>query len=277
LKKPEIIVPISAHFSFDKAADLLQLKLIKIGLNKNYQVDTKKLRNAITKNTIAIVGVAGSTDLGVVDPINELSNLAMSNGIHLHVDAAFGGFVIPFMKEIGYQIPEFDFKLKGVSSITIDPHKMALAPIPSGGILFRNSETVQRISMRVPYLAGGETLNTTLLGTRSGASAISVWALLKYMGRKKYRKIIEYCMELTKILANEIRKLNNANLIIDPVINVIGFTCHSINNKKAIYELRKRGWALSLFPNHIRIVVMPHLNKQHIYDFLTDLKSTISE
>lgn len=136
-KKGEVIVPISAHYSFDKAADLLGLKIVKVELNSKFQVDAEGVEKAINPNTIAIVGVAGTTGLGVVDPISKLSNIAAERGLYLHIDAAFGGFVLPFLKELGFDVPSFDFALPSVSSITIDPHKMGLAPIPSGGILFR--------------------------------------------------------------------------------------------------------------------------------------------
>lgn len=274
--KPELIVPESAHFSFDKAANILQLKLVKINLNEKKQVDIQAVKRQISHNTIAIVGMAGSTDLGVIDQIDELSDIAIEQEIYLHVDAAFGGFVIPFIRGLGYSVPDFDFKFEGVSSITVDPHKMGLAPIPSGGILFRNSEMLERITIRVPYLAGGVTLNDTILGTRSGASAISVWAILKHMGMKGYQRKVLRCLRLTKILADGLKDLKDVSLIMDPVINIVGFTCNSANNTEIVNKLRKRGWALSLFPKHIRVVVMPHLKERHIRSFLKNLKVVLS-
>lgn len=88
------------------------------------------MRKLISGNTVAVVGVAGTTELGRIDPVEELSEICLEEGIHLHVDAAFGGFIIPFLRETGAELPEFDFKLQGVSSITVDPHKMGLAPSP---------------------------------------------------------------------------------------------------------------------------------------------------
>jgi len=92
-KRGEVVVPVSAHYSFDKAADLLNLKLIKVKLNSNYQMDINAVKEAITPNTVALVGIAGTTGLGVVDPIPELSELAIDNDIFLHVDAAFGNLM----------------------------------------------------------------------------------------------------------------------------------------------------------------------------------------
>jgi len=268
----EVIVPVSAHISFDKAADLLNLKLIKVALNDLFQIDATAAENAITSKTVAIVGIAGTTELGVVDPIAELSEIAGDHNIYLHVDAAFGGFVLPFLKKISSDVPEFDFGLAGICSITMDPHKMGLAPIPAGGILFRDEATIKRVGKRVPYLAGGGTEQTTLLGTRSGASAVTVWALLKHLGRKGYETVVKHCMELTQKLAEGVQRIDGVNLVTQPTINIIGIKSDAVEIQLIARELRNMGWAISLFPNHIRIVVMPHVKLLHIENFLNDLE-----
>lgn len=276
-KNCEVIVPVSAHCSFDKAADLLDLKIVKVRLNSQFQVDIRAVEKAVTSNTIAIVGIAGTTSLGVVDSISELSEIAVEKNLYLHVDAAFGGFVLPFLKELGFDVPEFDFRLSGVSSITIDPHKMGLAPIPAGGILFRNEDIKKSITWNVSYLAGGVTEQATLVGTRSGASVIAVWSLLKHLGREGYQKIVKRCMRLTRKMAKEILRIEGLDIVTEPVINVVGLKSDKFDVRRIAQELRLEGWAISLFPKHIRIVVMPHLRKQHIEKFLEDLRSIVSK
>ena len=271
----EVIVPVSAHYSFDKAADLLNLKLVKVKLNSRFQMDVKAAENAITPRTVAIVGVAGTTGLGVVDSIPELAEIASANNIYLHVDAAFGGFVLPFLQELGYKALDFDFRLPGVCSITVDPHKMGLAPIPAGGILFRNVKMIETISTRVPYLAGEETKQSTILGTQSGASAIAVWALLKHLGRAGYRTVVEQCLRLTWKLAKGIQLIDGLDLVTEPTLNVVGIKSDTNDGRLIFQELRKRGWAVSLFPGFIRIVIMPHTKPSHIRNLLEDLKNSI--
>jgi len=268
----EVVVPVSAHYSFDKAADLLSLKLIKVKLNHRFQMDVKAAEEAITQRTVAIVGVAGTTGLGTVDPIPELSEIASANNIHLHVDAAFGGFVLPFLEELGYDALDFDFRLLGVGSITIDPHKMGLAPIPAGGILFRNKAMTEVISTRVPYLAGEGTSQSTLLGTRSGASAVAVWALLKHLGRAGYMAIVENCLRLTWKLVKGIRQIDGLDVVTEPTVNVVGIKSDRVDVRLVFQELRERGWAVSLFPGFIRIVIMPHTKPLHIRNLIEDMK-----
>jgi tyrosine decarboxylase/aspartate 1-decarboxylase len=276
-ERGEVIVPVSAHYSFDKACDLLKLKLIKVKLNDNYQMDVKAAEKAITSRTVAVVGVAGTTGLGVVDPINELSEVTSACDIFLHVDAAFGGFVLPFLEELGYKPLEFDFRLPNVCSITIDPHKMGLAPIPAGGILFRGGSFAEVISTKIPYLSGDETKHSTILGTRSGACAVAVWALLKHFGLSGYRRVVDNCLELTWKLAEAIQRTNELDVVTKPTMNVVGIKSDTVDVSLIFQELRKHGWAVSLFPNFIRVVIMPHTKPEHIKNFLEDLKKILEK
>ena len=273
----EIVIPNSAHYSLDKAANLLGLKAVKAKLNSKFQVDLEAVRNAINQNTIALVGIAGTTGLGVVDQIAELSEIAIEKSLYLHVDAAFGGFVLPFLRQLGYDVPKFDFALPGVCSITTDPHKMGLAPIPAGGILFRNEELERKVSWKIPYMSGGETVQATLVGTRSGASAIAVWALMKYLGKEGYQKIVKRCMDLTWKIADRIPKIKDLDVVTEPTMNIVGITSRRHYVNLIAQELRNRRWAISLFPDHIRVVIMPHVQEQHVNHFLKDLSNVVHD
>lgn len=114
------------------------------------------------------------------------------------------------------------------------------------------------------------------MGTRSGASVIAAWALLKYLGREGYRKIVRRCMHLTWKLAREIPKINGLDIVAEPTMNIVGLKSEKFNVRQISQELRLKGWAVSLFPSHIRIVVMPHIRKQHIEKFLEDLKDIVN-
>ena len=272
---PEIIVPCSAHASFDKAADLMRLNIVKIPLTSEFSVDIEAVEEAISKNTVAIVGIAGTTSLGVVDPIDRLSKIALDHGIYLHVDAAFGGLVLPFLAKMGYEVPPFDFRLEGVKSITADPHKMGLGPIPSGGILFRNEEILKKNHYEIPYLAGGNIRQATIVGTRSGFAAIATWAIFKCLGESGYIKIVGKCMKLTNLLKDGLKKIDGIQVVNDPPqMNVLGFTSN-YDLLQIEKELRSRGWALGAFPNLLRIVIMPHIKECHIENFVHDLDEIV--
>lgn len=273
----EVITSPSAHFSFNKIADLLGLRMVKVRLNEEFQMDVRAVEKAITPRTVAITGFAGTTDLGVVDPIRELSDVALKNNLYLHVDAAFGGFVLPFLKDLGFNVPDFDFSLPGVCSVTIDPHKMGLAPIPAGGILFRELSMTKVISTSASYLSGGAVEQATFLGTRSGASAVAVWALLKYLGRDGYDRVVKHCMRLTKKLTDGVQKIDGLGLMVQPTMNIVGIKSDMVDIQLIARELGMKGWAVSLFPSHIRIIIMPHVKSSHIDDFLEDLRKIMIE
>ena len=270
VNNPEIIVPESAHFSFDKICSLLGIKMIKASSDESFAVDSKSVEQLINKNTIAIVGNAGSSELGIVDPIEELSQIANKYSIPLHVDAAFGGLVIPFLAELGYPAPKFDFELKAVESITVDPHKMGMSTIPAGGILFRHNEQKEVVKTATPYLT--EKYQYTFVGTRPGASTAATWAVFEFMGKEGFKKVVKRCMSLTTLLYEELEEAN-FEVLLRPAMNIVAF--RSSESKKLVEKLQTKGWIVSYVPrlDCIRVVLMPHSKKQHIIDFIHCLKS----
>jgi tyrosine decarboxylase/aspartate 1-decarboxylase len=169
----------------------------------------------------------------------------------------------------------FDFKLPGVRSITIDPHKMGMAPIPAGGILFRDQSLTEAIGFKPPYLSDSSAKQITLLGTRSGAAIVAVWALLKHLGKEGYRRIAADCMALTEKLARDLQEIQGICLVMQPSLNIIGIRSRTMKLQSVADELRKRGWATSIFPGHIRIVIMPHTRLAQISGFVRDLRDVI--
>lgn len=270
IDEPEVVLSESAHFSFDKICGLLGLKAVYAGLDDSFRVDVSAVEKLVGKNTVAIVGSAGTSELGVVDPIDKLSEVARAHGVWLHVDAAFGGLVIPFLKDPCYK---FDFQLESVQSITVDPHKMGMTPVPAGGILFRNSKALDYIKTETPYLTDG--FQYTFVGTRTGASAAATWAVFKSLGREGFKKTVANCMKTTGALRDGIVNLG-FDLVVEPTLNILAF--RSINSKLLAEELHRRGWFVSYVPrlDCIRIIVMPHVKNRHAVAFLKDL-SEIAE
>ena len=271
IENGELIVPKSAHFSFKKAADMLNLKLIRVDLDENYRIDTKCVEDNINENTVAIVGIAGTTELGMIDPIEDLSRLAVQNDIHLHVDAAFGGFSIPFLKEKGYDFPDFDFSLEGVKSITVDPHKMGLSPIPSGGILFRDQSYLDSMSVDSPYLTIKH--QSTIVGTRLGAASAATYAVMSYLGKEGYAKNAEEALEKTHFLAENLRRLDY-ELIVEPKLNIVAFNHKYLETFELAALLEERNWKVSCssYPKAIRIILMNHIKKEHLVELINDLE-----
>ena len=262
---PEVILPESAHFSFTKICSFMNLKPVYVKLDSAFRVIPSEVESCISKNTVAIVGTAGTAELGAVDSIDELSKIALEHKVFLHVDAAFGGLVIPFLSE---PKPVFDFSLEGVKSITVDPHKMGMAAIPTGGIFFKDVKSLDNIRTETPYLTDKE--QYTFIGTRTGAATASAWAVFMALGIEGYRKIVAECIENTKLFAEGIKRVG-FELLVEPTLNIVAFKGHSTHGlAKRLWE---RGWFVSYVPRYdcIRIVVMPHVKSWHVTAFLKDL------
>jgi len=267
----EIIIPDSAHFSFKKAADMLNLKIVESKLDENYRIDVESVKEAISDKTVAIVAIAGTTELGLIDPIDEISKIAHENNIYFHVDAAFGGFSIPFLKEMGYDLPVFDFSLEGVCSITVDPHKMGLAPIPAGGIIFRKEEYLDVMAVDSPYLT--VKTQSTIVGTRLGASSAATYAIMKYFGKEGYCKLAENLMDNTRFLSENLKKIGY-DVICEPQLNIVAFNHPNMDTNDLAQKLEDLGWKVSVAkcPVAIRVVLMNHIKKNHLEELLKDLK-----
>ena len=268
--QPEVVVPETAHFSFEKAARMLGLKLVKAGVGEDNTVMARDVERKLSRRTVAIVGIAGNTEYGAVDDIASLAEIALERGLYLHVDAAFGGFVLPFLKELGYPTRDFDFSLRGVCSITVDPHKMGLAPVPAGCVLFRDESYLEPLQVESPYLT--QPRQCTLLGTRSGASAAAVFAALTFLGKEGYRRVVRRCMEVTRLLREGLLALGMR--VPQPWMNILVFD-HP--QREALAKgLRTRGWVVSRTRRReIRLVIMPHVRREHAEQFLQDAEAVV--
>lgn len=257
--KPNIVIPESAHFSFEKIADMLGIELRVAPYEEGkYTVDTDVMASLIDRNTIALSALAGSTEYGVVDDIARIGKLSLENETFFHVDAAFGGFVIPFLKN---PIP-FDFAVAGVDSISLDPHKMGMGTIPGGCLLFRNPEDPQTLSVKTPYLMSK--VQTTLTGTRPGADVAAAYAAIKYLGMDGFRAIVAGCMENTRRLTEGLTALGYEK-VLEPVLNLTAFHDFPIPD----------GWMVShTRQHHIRFVLMPHVTRDVVEAFLGDVSAS---
>ncbi|RAP53134.1 MAG: tyrosine decarboxylase MnfA [Methanosphaera sp. rholeuAM270] len=274
---PEVILPRSAHFSFKKIASMLSLKPVYVSLDDGYKMDVSMVEELITDNTMAIVAVAGTTELGMVDDIERISKIAYSKGIYLHVDAALGGFIIPFLENENNARLNFDFSCEGVCSITIDPHKMGLAPVPAGGIIFRHKEHLNKLAVETPYLTHDK--QTTIVGTRTGAATAATWTLLNHYGMEGYRKTVKKVMELTRYTYERLSKINTVRVICKPELNLISFTPTNMEVNALKKELLAYGWHVSVaeHPHAIRLVLMPHVKREHMDSFLKDLEKIMKK
>lgn len=267
--KREFIIPESAHFSLFKAADLLGLTPRVARLTDKFQMDLDHLQELIGPDTAAIVGIAGTTELGQVDPIAEIGTIALDARVPFHVDAAFGGFVLPFLPDFK---DIYDFRSPGVSTMGVDPHKMGLATIPSGALLLRDGSLMDRIAVRTPYLTSEK--NASLSGTRNSASVAATYAILRHLGYQGYKSVVDRCMDDSRYLASKLKGLG-IQPVLEPIVNVVAGRTRDPHS--VVKAMRAKGWHLSVasHPPSIRFIIMPHISRSHIDAMLIDLEDIL--
>ncbi|WP_435360872.1 tyrosine decarboxylase MfnA [Haloarchaeobius sp. DFWS5] len=255
---PNVVVPESAHFSFQKAADVLALELRIAPLTDDYTVDLGAVRRFCDDDTAAVVGVAGSTEYGRVDPIPELGDIADENDALLHVDAAWGGFVLPFTDH------EWNFDHASVDTMTIDPHKMGMAAIPAGGLLAREPELFDALAVDTPYLESAK--QATLTGTRSGAGVASAAAVMEECWPEGYRENYEQARDNAAWFADALRERDFD--VVEPDLPIVSADVPT----DLFEELRDEGWRVSrTADDEMRVVMMPHVTREVLDAFVADL------
>ncbi len=269
--KKDIILPASAHFSFKKIASLMDMNLIEVPLTSDFTMDLSKVKATMNKNTAAVIGIAGSTELGTIDPIAELGELCTDEHIFLHVDAAFGGYIIPFLHKLGFSVPKFDFEISGVHSISVDAHKMGYAAIPLGSLIIRNKEWFNKIMIDAPYIHSKT--QTGLLGTRSGAPVVAAYAVSQYLGYAGYKKLVKTCMETMQYTEKKLAEIG-LSLMTKPTMNVLGVKLQK--PQEVCHLLAQQGWRVNHIRNLscIRLVLMPQITKNIIDEFIPVLEKT---
>jgi len=197
---PEVIIPITAHAAFWKAANYFGMTLRELEVNDtDFKVDPKEVEKLVNKNTVAIVGSAPNYPNGSIDPIEELGAIAFKYGIGLHVDCCLGGFFLPFAKkDKSNEIPPFDFSVKGVTSISADTHKYGFATKGTSVILFASKELKQNMYFLATGWTGGIYASPTIAGSRPGGVVASCWASLIHLGENGYTEINEKIMKEQK-------------------------------------------------------------------------------
>lgn len=257
ITSPNVVVPESAHFSFTKAADVLGVELRRAPLSE-YRANLDAMAELADENTVLMVGVAGTTEYGRVDPIPAIADLAHEHGALCHVDAAWGGFVLPFTDY------EWNFAHAAVDTMTIDPHKMGQAVVPAGGLLTRTSTLLDPLAIDTPYLES--TSQVTLTGTRSGAGVASAVAAMDALWPDGYRKAAKRGQDNAEWFSNELEARGYD--AITPTLPLVAADIPS----ETIAELRELEWRVSKTGNgELRIVMMPHVTREMLQAFLDDL------
>ncbi|MEN3047858.1 MAG: aspartate aminotransferase family protein [Candidatus Caldarchaeales archaeon] len=279
---PELVVPVTAHPCFDKAAEYLGLRVKRVKVDlETLRADVEAVKEAITENTAMVAASAPNWPFGTVDPVREMAEVARDRNVWFHVDACVGGFALPFMKRLGEDVPDFDFRVEGVTSISLDPHKYAYAPIGASVVLFRKEfykMYSQFVCLRWP---GYPIVNPAVLSSRSAGHLAAAWAVLHYLGEEGYVRLTKSIIEARDLISRGVERLGY-KVMGRPTV-ILAFTSDDLNLFRLSDEMTKRGWYLlpqrgvpeMKIPPSVHLTIAP-LNRRTCEEMLRDLEECTS-
>lgn len=275
---PEMILPETAHVAFDKGAHYFGVKVIRAPVDaKTTLVDVDFVRDRIGPNTALLVGSAGNYPYGTIDPIGALSELAVEHGTGLHVDGCLGGFILPFGEQLGYDIPAFDFRLPGVTTISADTHKYGYGPKGTSVLLFRDKALRRHQYFARADWKGGMYASPGMGGSRSGGLIAATWAVMVALGRSGYREKARKVFETAFAMQAEVRRHPALRMMGDPTF-CFSFTSDEFDVYHVNDFMRQRGWRFNgqQFPSAIHMCVTgPQTQPGVVEAFAADLAGAV--
>ena len=281
VKEPEMVLPKTAHAAFHKAAHYLSVKPVVVDIDpQTFKVRAEDMEKAITENTILLVASSPSYSQGVIDPIAEIGEVAQKHNLLFHVDACVGGLHLSFMRKLGYEVPDFDFSVPGVTSISTDLHKYGYAAKGCSVIMYRNKDIRKYQIFACTDTTAYTLINPTVLSSKSGGPMAGAWAILNFLGEEGYKKIIHEVQEATKKLIDGINSIDGLQVLGKPVMCMFSFKSDAINVYQLADEMNKRGWYIQgqfstpLTPRNLHISVN-HGTIHNVEALLNDLRECV--
>ncbi|MFQ3664722.1 MAG: aspartate aminotransferase family protein [Sphingomonadaceae bacterium] len=243
IAEPHMVLPVTAHACFQKAAHYFDMDMTLVPVDpETFKVRPDDMAAAIRPETILLVGSACQYAHGVIDPIAELGQLALERNLLLHVDGCIGGFILPYFRRLGAPVPDFDLSVPGVTSISMDLHKYAYAPKGASVILYRSKELRRHQIFTAATWTGYSVINPTIQSTKSGGPLAAAWALLHYLGDEGYLRFAERTLEATRAIAAAIRANPHVRLLAEPESSLIAFTADGFSVFPIVDIMRRKGW-----------------------------------
>ncbi|HEX9385593.1 MAG TPA: aspartate aminotransferase family protein [Anaerolineales bacterium] len=281
ITQPEMVLPKTAHAAFHKAAHYLSVKPVLVDIDpQTFKVRAEAMREAITPNTILLVASAPSYSQGVIDPIAEIGKIAQEKNLLFHVDACVGGLHLSFMRKLGDDVPDFDFTVPGVTSISTDLHKYGYAAKGCSVVMYRSKDIRKYQIFACTDTTAYTLINPTVLSSKTGGPMAGAWAILNFLGEEGYKKIVKEVQEATKELIDGVNSIKDLQVLGEPAMCMFSFKSDTINVYQLADEMSKRGWYIQgqfstpLTPRNLHISVN-HGTIHNVDALLKDLRECV--
>jgi glutamate/tyrosine decarboxylase-like PLP-dependent enzyme len=276
-----MVLPTTAHAAFDKAAHCLGVEAVRVPVRPDMRADVEATEAALSERTVLVVGSAPSFPHGVVDPIEALSELAFRHGIGFHTDACLGGFLLPFAERLGYPVPAFDFRLRGVTSMSADTHKYGYAAKGTSVVLYRGEELRHAQYFAFTDWPGGLYMTPTFAGSRPGALSAACWAAMVSIGADGYEDAARRILSAAAVIRDGISATDGLRVLGDPLF-CIAFATEDdeLEVYRVMDAMTDRGWSLNGLhrPPAVHIcTTLRHSAPGVAERFVADLRDSLAE
>ncbi|WP_327107603.1 pyridoxal phosphate-dependent decarboxylase family protein [Nonomuraea glycinis] len=245
LDRPNLVLPVTAHPAFHKAAHYLGVEVRQVPVDlATYQVSARAVAEVIDADTVLVVVSAPSYPQGAIDPVEEVAAVAAAAGVRCHVDACVGGWLLPWLREAGAEVPPFDLSVPGVTSLSCDLHKFGYAPKGASVVLFADPGTRRRAYFASAAWPGYTIINATVQSSRSAGSLGGAWATLQSLGRQGYLELGRATLEAETRLRKGIAAIDGLRVLGEPESTLVAFAGDDVDVFTLADEARARGWFL---------------------------------
>jgi sphinganine-1-phosphate aldolase len=271
-----VVAPYTVHPAFDKACMVMDIELRRIPV-KDHLADIAAMGAAMDANTLMLVGSAPCFPFGLIDPIEELGELAESKGVWLHVDACVGGYLAPFVRMNGVNLPPFDFGVPGVWSMSADLHKYGYASKGASTVFFRSDALREFMTFDAGPWPLGRMITPTLSGTRPGGAIAAAWAVMNFLGLEGYREKQRAVTEARAKIEAGVGELG-FHVFGRPQLGIIAFAHPDVDAFQLYAQMYKRGWhtAALVQPHALHLMLSPKHNEV-AGQYLSDIASSLRE
>ncbi len=278
---PELVAPFTIHPAFFKAAHYLGLRVRLVDIDERKKADVEAIKEAVGSDTALVAVSAPNWPYGTVDPVRDVAEVAADKGAYLHVDACVGGFILPFFERLGLDVPPFDFRVEGVSSVSADVHKYGYSPKGASLVLFRNAE-LKKESIFVDVSNPGYIfVNTAVLSSRSVGPLAAAYATISYLGEEGYLRLARQLLEAREKILTGLRRLGFEPLgpVESPILSLAN---PEVDLVQYTLEMRRRGWHFHLqrgvarynIPVNIHLAVSP-IHSHTADEFVKDSEEAV--
>jgi glutamate/tyrosine decarboxylase-like PLP-dependent enzyme len=278
IARPQILAPASAHPAYAKAAHYFDLEHVQIPLDDMWRADVEAARALVNERTAVVVASAFSYPYGIMDPVEELASLAAEAGAGCHVDACIGAFVLPFLERLGHDVPPFDFRVPGVTTMSADIHKYGYVPKGASVVLHRSDDWMEAQGFLYDKWGAGVYGSAAMAGARPASPIACSWAVINYLGEEGYTSIVRGLVELTSRFRSVVEGLDGMALVGEPIGPVLAFrtTSDQLDLHAVADAMAERGWYLNrnVEPRGIQVMLSPR-HAQVMDELVADLTESV--